>query len=200
MLPRIALLAYVVFAALAFGWRSWIHWRRTGATGYVGLSGSPGSPEWLGGVLFVVAILAAPLAALLELRATLTPLVRIPAPVALVLGGGVYLVGIVGTLWSQLSMGASWRVGVRSDERTALVTRGPYRAIRNPIFTFMIAALLGLALLTPNVLALLALATLVAAVEIQVKVVEEPHLERAHGDAYRRYRARTWRFVPGLGR
>ena len=141
----------------------------------------------------------APLAALLELRATLAPLVRIPAPL-LGVGGGLYLVGLVGTLWSQLSMGASWRVGVRSDERTALVTRGPYRAIRNPIYTFMIAALLGLALLTPNVLALLALATLVAAVEIQVKVVEEPHLKRAHGDAYRSYRACTWRFVPGLGR
>lgn len=199
-MPRTALLAYLVFAALAFGWRSLIHWRRTGSTGYVGLSGSPGSAEWLGGALFVVAILAAPLSALLELRGTLAPLLRIPEPVALVVGGGLYLVGLVGTLWSQLSMGASWRVGVRSDERTALVTRGPYRAIRNPIYTFMIAALLGLTLLTPNALALLALATLVAAVEIQVKVVEEPHLERAHGDAYLSYRARTWRFVPGFGR
>ena len=62
------------------------------------------------------------------------------------------------------------------------------------------AVVFGLVLLTPNALALLALVILIVAVEIQVKVVEEPHLERAHGDAYRGYRARTWRFVPGLGR
>ena len=43
-------------------------------------------------------------------------------------------------------------------------------------------------------------AALVLAVEIQVKAVEEPYLERTHGDAYRRYRAHSWRFVPGVGR
>jgi protein-S-isoprenylcysteine O-methyltransferase Ste14 len=200
MMPRLALLGYLLFAALAFGWRSWLHWRRTGSTGFHGLSGKPGSAEWLGGVLFVLAIVATPLAALLEAAGLLAPLVRIPEPDALAIGGAVYVIGLAGTLWSQLSMGDSWRIGVRRDERTALVMRGPYRAVRNPIFTFMVAGLLGLAVLTPNVLALLSIVALIAAVEIQVKAVEEPHLERAHGDAYRSYRARTGRFVPGLGR
>jgi len=84
--------------------------------------------------------------------------------------------------------------------RTALVTRGPYRAVRNPIFTFMVMALAGMALLVPNALTLLALVALVLAVELQVKVVEEPYLDRTHGEAYRRYRAGTWRFVPFVGR
>lgn len=72
--------------------------------------------------------------------------------------------------------------------------------MRNPIFTFLVTALAALALLVPNALAIAALATLVAATEIQVRAVEEPYLERTHGDAYRRYRARTGRFVPGVGR
>jgi len=72
--------------------------------------------------------------------------------------------------------------------------------VRNPIFTFLVTALAALALLVPNALAIAALATLVAATEIQVRAVEEPYLERTHGDAYRRYRARTGRFVPGVGR
>ena len=199
-MPRMALLGYVVFAALAFGWRSWVHWRRTGTTGYHGLSGRPGSAEWLGGALFVVAIVATPLAALLELRGTLAPLLHVAPALALVIGGVLYLIGLVGTLWSQLAMGDSWRVGVRREERTALITRGPYRTIRNPIYTFMIAGLLGLALLIPNALALLSVVVLIVAVEIQVRVVEEPHLERVHGDGYASYRARTWRFVPGFGR
>jgi protein-S-isoprenylcysteine O-methyltransferase Ste14 len=199
-MPRIALLGYLVFAALAFGWRSWIHWRRTGSTGYRGLSGRPGSLEWWGGLLFVVAIVLTPLAALLEWTGVIAPLVALPAPASLAVGGTLYAAGLAGTLWSQLAMGTSWRVGVDERERTALVTRGPYGVVRNPIFTFMVLGLAGLALLVPNVLSLLSLAVLVAAVEIQVKAVEEPYLERAHGDDFRRYRAGTWRFVPGIGR
>jgi protein-S-isoprenylcysteine O-methyltransferase Ste14 len=38
------------------------------------------------------------------------------------------------------------------------------------------------------------------ALEIQIRLVEEPYLERVHGDAYRRYATATGRFVPGVGR
>jgi protein-S-isoprenylcysteine O-methyltransferase Ste14 len=44
------------------------------------------------------------------------------------------------------------------------------------------------------------LAAFLTAMEIQVRFVEEPYLERVHGDAYRRYAARTGRFLPGIGR
>lgn len=199
-MPYAALAGYVVFAALAFGWRSWIHWQRTGSTGYRGLSGRPGSVEWWGGLLFAVAIALTPAAAVLQAHGTIAPVVALRPSVAFAIGGTLYLAGLAGTLWSQLAMGTSWRIGVDERERTALVTRGPYGVVRNPIFTFMVLGLAGLSVLTPNALAITALAVLVAAVEIQVKAVEEPHLERAHGDAYRRYRAGTWRFVPGIGR
>jgi protein-S-isoprenylcysteine O-methyltransferase Ste14 len=50
------------------------------------------------------------------------------------------------------------------------------------------------------VVALAGLAALWLALEIQVRLVEEPYLLRTHGDAYREYAARVGRFVPGLGR
>ncbi len=199
-MTRIALAAYLVFAALAFGWRSWIQWRRTGSTGFRGLGGRPGSLEWLGGVLFAAAIVATPLAAILQDAGVLAPLVALPRALALGVGGLLFAAGLAGTVWSQLTMGDSWRIGVAPEERTALVTRGPYRAVRNPIFTFMVMALAGIALLVPNALTLLAIAALVLAVDLQVKIVEEPYLDRTHGEAYRRYRAGTWRFVPFVGR
>ncbi|MFE6925420.1 methyltransferase family protein [Nocardia sp. NPDC057663] len=64
----------------------------------------------------------------------------------------------------------------------------------------MAATFLGLALLVPNPLALGGLATSLAAIEIQVRCVEEPYLHRVHGDQYADYAARTGRFLPVRGR
>lgn len=199
-MPRIALLGYLVFAALAFGWRSWIHWRRTGSTGYRGVAGRVGSLEWLGGVLFVGAMAATPLAAVLQELGLVTPLAQLAPGTTLVLAGALYAVGLGGTLWSQLAMGDSWRIGVDTAERTTLVANGPFRLVRNPIYTSMVAGMGGLALLTPNVIAAAAVGLLLIALELQVRAVEEPHLLRTHGPAYRSYAARTGRFLPGVGR
>ena len=59
---------------------------------------------------------------------------------------------------------------------------------------------LGIALVVPNVFALLMVVGIAAAEQIQVRLVEEPYLLRVHGDAWRRYAAVTGRFLPGIGR
>ena len=41
---------------------------------------------------------------------------------------------------------------------------------------------------------------LLAAIQVQVRAVEEPYLLAVHGDAYRDYAARVGRFVPRMGR
>ena len=97
-------------------------------------------------------------------------------------------------------MGDSWRGDVDPDVRTPLVTSGPFALVRNPIFSGAALTVTGLALVVPNVLSLAMLVLFRAGLEIQVRLVEEPYLLRVHGEAYRRYAARTGRFVPGVGR
>lgn len=104
------------------------------------------------------------------------------------------------TTVAQTTMGASWRVGVDGGERTALVTSGVFAHVRNPVFTAMAVTALGFGLMVPNVLAGAALAALIAAVQLQVRVVEEPYLASVHADDYAAYSAGTGRFLPGLGR
>jgi protein-S-isoprenylcysteine O-methyltransferase Ste14 len=91
-------------------------------------------------------------------------------------------------------------VGVDPSERTVLRSDGPFRWVRNPIFSWMILAASGLALLVPNAASLVGLAALVVGIELQVRLVEEPYLLRTHGAAYAGYAARTGRFLPGVGR
>jgi protein-S-isoprenylcysteine O-methyltransferase Ste14 len=72
--------------------------------------------------------------------------------------------------------------------------------VRNPIYTGMIAAVLGLALLVPNVVAVASVAVLFVALEVQTRFVEEPYLLRVHGQSYRSWASETGRFLPGMGR
>ncbi|WP_405961273.1 isoprenylcysteine carboxylmethyltransferase family protein [Streptomyces sp. NBC_00024] len=193
-----ALALYGVWLAAAFGVRTLIQRRRTGDTGFRGLSGTPGSAAWWAGALFVLALLgavAAPAATLAGL-----PVLVPDAPSVYGAGAAIAVLGVAGTLVAQGAMGASWRVGVDHAERTALVTGGLFGYVRNPIFTAMGVTGLGLTLMVPNVLALSALAALIIAVELQVRVVEEPYLQTAHGAAYLSYAARAGRFAPGVGR
>jgi protein-S-isoprenylcysteine O-methyltransferase Ste14 len=193
----VALGLYAVALGVLFGVRSWVQWRRTGSAGFHGISGTPAEAGWWGGVLFVVAMvlgLAGPLLAVLGVA-------PIDPPLAMqVVGLALALAGFAATLAGQTGMGSSWRIGVDPAERTVLVTDGVFRLVRNPIFTAMVAAQLGVVLMVPTWVSAASLMALVAAVQLQVRAVEEPYLRAAHGAAYTTYAARTGRFVPGVGR
>ena len=63
----------------------------------------------------------------------------------------------------------------------------------------MIPTALGLTLMVPSALAIVGFIALIVALELQVRIVEEPYLLRAQGAAYAEYAAQTGRFVPGVG-
>jgi protein-S-isoprenylcysteine O-methyltransferase Ste14 len=199
-MPAVALALYVVYMALTFGLRTLIQLRRTGSSGFHGIGGRPGSVEWLAGVGFTVAVVFGAAAPPLALLGLVEPLAALDVAALHIAGLVLALAGIAATFAAQVAMGASWRVGVDPEESTMLVTRGPFAMVRNPIFAAMLPAALGLTLLVPSWVAILGLAGLAVALELQVRAVEEPYLLRAHGDEYAGYAARVGRFFPGVGR
>ena len=72
--------------------------------------------------------------------------------------------------------------------------------MRDPIFSAMVPTVRGLTLLVSNAAAPASFLAFVAAVEPQVRLVEEPYLLRVHGEDYAGYASRVGRFMPGLGR
>jgi protein-S-isoprenylcysteine O-methyltransferase Ste14 len=198
-MAAVALVIYGCSLALTFGVRIALQLRRTGSTGVHGLPRDAGPLERFAGVLFATSLAMGAAAPALALLGVLEP---IPAldhmgvqVVGLVLGIG----GIGLTFGAQLAMGDAWRIGVDPEERTELVTDGPFGLVRNPIYSAMIPTVFGLVLMVPNALAIAAIVCLVVALELQVRRVEEPYLLRTHGAAYADYAARVGRFVPGVG-
>jgi len=199
-MPTLALVLYAVYLAFTFAVRVLIQLRRTGATGFLGLSGRPGSVEWLAGLGFAVSLAAGAAAPVLALLDLVEPIAALDVSVVHVAGLVLAVAGIGATFYAQLAMGASWRIGVDPEERTGLVTGGPFSLVRNPIYAAMLPSVLGLAMLVPSWVALAGLAGLAVSLELQVRVVEEPHLLRSHGREYADYAAHVGRFVPGVGR
>jgi protein-S-isoprenylcysteine O-methyltransferase Ste14 len=195
----IALVLFAVFGVLGFGWRSWLQHRRTGSTGFRGVSGRTGSLEWIAGAGFVIALAVAVAAPILQRANVIEPVGMLRALWIQVIGIVVATAGIAATVYAQLEMGDAWRIGVDEQETTTLVRTGVFGRVRNPIYTAMFTFGIGIALLTPNLVAFAGFVLLVATIELQVRRVEEPYLLRTHGDAYRDYTASVGRFIPGIG-
>lgn len=193
-----ALTLYVLWASLAFGWRSIDQRRRTGDSG-LRLQAQPNTPQWWAKIGFGIAILvglAAPIAAV----AGIDNIAALDARWLHIAGIAVTVIGILCTVAAQYSMGESWRIGVDPHERTELVTHGAFGVVRNPIFSAMLITAAGLAMIIPNPISIIGLVSLVAALETQVRLVEEPYLLTVHGETYRTYARTAGRFAPGVGR
>jgi protein-S-isoprenylcysteine O-methyltransferase Ste14 len=78
---------------------------------------------------------------------------------------------------------------------TALVTRGPYRFTRNPMYVGWVAVYLGATLLTRALWPLVLLPAAVFVMGRRVIALEEAYLERTFGDEYRTYKARVRRWL-----
>lgn len=139
--------------------------------------------------------LAAPLVHILRGRGS-----KKPGTAQITVGVCLSLAGIASTVVAQRAMGPSWQPSVTPGQRTDLVTDGPFRLVRNPMYTSRIIGVIGLVLILPTPLSVAMLVLLVAAWQVQVRLIEEPHLRATHPQEYPRYARRVGRFVPFLGR
>ena len=197
-MAEVALGLLVAWLVIVAGVRGYLQFRQTGDAG-LAFRDATGSPQWWSRVVSSVGLVfafAAPIAELAGLPAVSLFDTAIVDTIGVVLA----VAAIAATVAAQWAMGGSWRGDVDPDARTPLVTTGPFRVVRNPILTSTVVTAVGIALIVPNVLAVLMLVAFVVGLQIQVRLVEEPYLLRVHGDAYRRYGQATGRFVPWLGR
>lgn len=198
-MPLIALVLLVLWIALVPGLRLVYQSRTTGDSGLRMTTGNAGRLQMWLAVLSTAALCAPGLAALAAL-AGLRPLPFLDRTGPEAAGVILALLGIGGAGVAQTSMGTSWRFGIDPRERTSLVVRGPFRLVRNPIYSMMFLTILGIALTVPNLVAATGLALLLLSMQLEVRLVEEPYLRRVHGEAYLRYACSTGRFLPGIGR
>lgn len=125
----------------------------------------------------------------------LVPIGRLPSLPSRLLG--IFLIVASGALAIPAKR-AMRRAGTNINPNlpaTAMVTDGPFRATRNPLYLALAALYAGLALLIGAVWPLVWLVPLMTLVHWGVVRPEERYLEAKFGDTYRAYKARVRRWI-----
>ena len=98
------------------------------------------------------------------------------------------LIGLAGVILSRYTLGRSFSIAPKA---TALVTRGIYSRIRNPIYVSGMIFIVGVIIIVrrPELLAILLVLIPMQIIRARREAVV---LDETFGDAYREYRKRTW--------
>lgn len=111
------------------------------------------------------------------------------------IGFGFIILGFGIAGWALATM-LRGRAQIRPDrEATVLITEGPFRRFRNPMYVGYTLLLLGLSDSMQNVWIAIMAPLFVAGVTWLAILPEERHLEEKFGDAYRQYKATSRRWI-----
>lgn len=163
-------------------------------------------PEWRRRLLTPVAlVIVAGLLLLLVFGSVLTDsalgLPRLlPAGFGIVIGMPLLAAGLSLHVWCAVlfkKTPGGGGIGVPFNPPRELVVIGPYAWVRNPMVTAFFIWLLGLGFILHSIsMVFVWTPAFLAMLVIELKLVEEPELERRFGAPYREYKARVPMLVP----
>jgi protein-S-isoprenylcysteine O-methyltransferase Ste14 len=110
---------------------------------------------------------------------------------------GVTLVflGLAFAVWARRHIGRNWSGTVTVKENHVLVRTGPYAWVRHPIYTGLLAAILGTAIARGELRGVWAVALCTVAFVTKLRT-EERWMREVFGEEYERYRAAVPALIP----
>jgi protein-S-isoprenylcysteine O-methyltransferase Ste14 len=116
------------------------------------------------------------------------------SPVLGAIGGAIFVSGLALAIWARVHVGRNWGMPMTQKAEPELVTSGPYRLVRHPIYSGLLLGLLGTALAN-NLIGLIIVPVLVAYFSY-CATVEERNLTATFPSAYPAYRTGTKMLIP----
>ncbi len=112
---------------------------------------------------------------------------------------GVMLIaaGLGFSVWARQHLGRNWSGTVQVKQDHQLICTGPYRLVRHPIYTGILVAFLGTAIVNGDWCGILGV--LIAFESFWRKLtLEERFMRETFGSVYKEYQARTAALIPYL--
>jgi len=109
---------------------------------------------------------------------------------------GICIAGLAFTWWARLTLGSLWSGTVQRKEAHVIVESGPYRLVRHPIYTGLLAALASIALQLGAPLGFVGLGLFTLGFFLKARLEERFLMSELGESAYADYRRRTPMLVP----
>lgn len=113
-------------------------------------------------------------------------------------GLALMLFGAAFNVWGRLYLKTNWADHVRIYDDQTLITNGPYRIVRHPLYASLIWMFYGAAIAYLNPLAALETTLIFIPAMIYRSNLEERALQETFGEQYADYRKTTGRFFPAI--
>lgn len=120
----------------------------------------------------------------------------IQLPVVQAIGIVLFLGGLALAIWARLYLGRNWGMPMSQKADPELVTSGPYRYVRHPIYSGIILAMVGTALAVG--LFWLIVAPAIGVYFIYSATIEEQNMARSFPSTYPSYKQHTKMLIPFL--
>jgi protein-S-isoprenylcysteine O-methyltransferase Ste14 len=105
------------------------------------------------------------------------------------------ILGLLFAVWARLTLGSNWSGTITIKTNHQLIRRGPYRWIRHPIYTGMLAALLATAITQGLSSGVIGFAFVFLALFRKARR-EELFLSQEFGEGFAEHRQHTGMFLP----
>ncbi len=178
---------HVVDVVIFAGWLAfWIYWLaaavgvKSGRTGWTRFAG------FRIGIILVVLLLAR--AGVLKGREVISD------PWLQGIGLAVFLLGLALAVWARVYLGRNWGMPMSQKADPELVTTGPYRSIRHPIYSGIILAMIGTTIAVS--LYWLVAVVLIGAYFTYSAITEERFMASRFPESYPEYKRSTKMLIP----
>ncbi len=115
----------------------------------------------------------------------------------LIAGLVIEIAGMLFAVWARHTLGKNWTGRITTGGSQELIMQGPYRLVRHPIYTGLLCAVLGTAMIIGDLHSAVGFAVLLISILIKLRR-EEAALRQHFGTAYEGYAQRVPMLLPGL--
>lgn len=112
------------------------------------------------------------------------------------IGTAMTITGTIFAIWARLALGRNWSGAVITlKDQHELVTSGPYRLIRHPIYSGLLLVALGAVFTNASIEGVIGFASVMTAFMLRIPE-EESLMTHAFASVYPAYRTRTKKLLP----